>query len=256
MFRSRILLSVVVVLCLMLIMGVVGVAAQGAGAQAGDNPDSSHGKSLALVQPTVPDTSDGIALLIYLPLIEKQNCSNLIVNGGFEVNFAWELPATEYTAAYSTDNFYTGLRSLRTGIVKSSHNRYSYSSARQQVSIVEGATVTLTSRLWRISGEPDATHSLQKPDGWLGMNLAGGIFPDDLELTSGDVQYILILNKNQVWIDTLLWQRKDAHEWTNKVYDLSKYAGKTIYLQFGTYNNGYGGVTSMYVDDVSLDVCK
>ena len=30
------------------------------------------------------------------------------------------------------------------------------------------------------------------------------------------------------------------------------YNGWPIRLQFGTFNNGYGGVTSMYVDDVTL----
>jgi len=31
--------------------------------------------------------------------------------------------------------------------------------------------------------------------------------------------------------------------------------GKTIKIQFGTYNDGLGGVSSMYVDDVSLQMC-
>jgi bacillopeptidase F (M6 metalloprotease family) len=38
-------------------------------------------------------------------------------------------------------------------------------------------------------------------------------------------------------------------------YDLTVYAGSTIKLQFGTYNDGFGGVTAMYVDDVSMQIC-
>jgi hypothetical protein len=33
------------------------------------------------------------------------------------------------------------------------------------------------------------------------------------------------------------------------------FAGQNIMLYFGTYNNGRYGVTSMFVDDVTLQVC-
>jgi hypothetical protein len=71
---------------------------------------------------------------------------------------------------------------------------------------------------------------------------------------SGDVQYILVLDTNGYWLDTLLWDRSSSG-WTQLQYNLSRFRGQTIRLQFGTYNNGYGGVTSMYVDDVSLVAC-
>ena len=38
-------------------------------------------------------------------------------------------------------------------------------------------------------------------------------------------------------------------------FDLLGYAGQTIKLQFGVYNNGGGGVTGMYLDDASLELC-
>jgi hypothetical protein len=72
---------------------------------------------------------------------------------------------------------------------------------------------------------------------------------------SGDLQYVLILDQYQNWIDTLVWQRSDSQDWTNKQFDLSDYAGWKIMLQWGTYNDGGGGITAMYVDDVSLQVC-
>ena len=70
-----------------------------------------------------------------------------------------------------------------------------------------------------------------------------------------DVQYLLILDKYGAWIDYLLWQCEDDQQWLPFSYDLSAYAGQTISLQFGTYNTGVGGVTSMYIDEVSLEVC-
>ncbi len=76
------------------------------------------------------------------------------------------------------------------------------------------------------------------------------------ESPGGDVQYLLILDRFGYWIDTLLWQRSNAGEWTFKSVNLDRYIGATIKLQFGTYNDGLGGVSSMHVDDVSLQVCK
>ena len=72
---------------------------------------------------------------------------------------------------------------------------------------------------------------------------------------SGDLQYVLVLDRYQNWIDTLVWQRADEGYWHYFEFDLRPYAGSQIYLQFGTYNDGGYGVTSMYVDDVSQYDC-
>jgi hypothetical protein len=74
-------------------------------------------------------------------------------------------------------------------------------------------------------------------------------------ILSGDLQYVLILDRNQYWIDTLVWQRSDEGFWHLYEFDLRRFAGQTIYLQFGTYNDGGGGITSMYVDDASVGDC-
>ena len=37
--------------------------------------------------------------------------------------------------------------------------------------------------------------------------------------------------------------------------DLHVYAGQQIMLQWDTYNDGTGGMTAMYVDDVTLQAC-
>jgi bacillopeptidase F (M6 metalloprotease family) len=52
-----------------------------------------------------------------------------------------------------------------------------------------------------------------------------------------------------------LWTRSNAQTWTNYQFDVSKWAGMTIRLQFGVYNDGYNGVTAMYVDDTTMQVC-
>ena len=67
---------------------------------------------------------------------------------------------------------------------------------------------------------------------------------------SADVQYVLVLNQYGYIVETLVWQLKNTQSWDYQEFDLLKYKGQTIRLQFGTYNNGYGGISSMYVDDV------
>ncbi len=56
----------------------------------------------------------------------------------------------------------------------------------------------------------------------------------------------------------VLWngQQNDAswdawYEW-----ELNAYAGMAIKVEIGTYNDGEGGVTRMYFDDVQLLICK
>ena len=75
---------------------------------------------------------------------------------------------------------------------------------------------------------------------------------------AGDAQYILVLDRYGNLIDTLWWKSnptRDDRTWNSHAQDLMKYKGKTIYLQFGVYNNGVDGATSMFVDDASVEIC-
>jgi bacillopeptidase F (M6 metalloprotease family) len=56
-------------------------------------------------------------------------------------------------------------------------------------------------------------------------------------------------------VEVLMWRLSDSQTWTNLVFDLSKYRGWTLLLQWGTYNDGGGGTSAMYVDDVTLQAC-
>jgi hypothetical protein len=72
----------------------------------------------------------------------------------------------------------------------------------------------------------------------------------------GDVQYMLIMDYNYNIIRTPIWQLSNNQTWGSQLqFDLSNYASWTILLQWGTYNDGYNGITAMYVDDVTLQAC-
>ena len=174
------------------------------------------------------------------------DCTEKIKNGGFENGTAWEIPVTAYPAAYSTTKYHSGTRSMRTGIVIADDNLYSYSSTRQTVTI-PATSKNVTLRFW-IYPRSDETLSIPIPQQQLGI-----VFEE--APLSGDVQYVLILDENNIWIDTLVWDRSDSRQWTEYSFNLKQYAGQTIKLHFGTYNDGYNGITSMYVDDVSLTIC-
>lgn len=183
-------------------------------------------------------------------------CWDGVANGGFEGRYAWEIPATEYTAGYSTSLAHMGTSSMRTGIVKPWHNRYSYSSARQLVTIPSGATRAIL-RFFRFDvGESYYPGYLVDPATQLyGRSSLGGEIGLSPLSGGSDLQFVLILDSWDNIIGSLMWGLRDNPVWTYHQFDLRSYRGWTIKLYFGTYNNGWGGVSSMHVDDVSLEVC-
>ena len=176
------------------------------------------------------------------------NCTQGIVNGGFEENTGWVMVSTNYTAGYDTNPVRTGARSMRTGIVNPAHNRYSYSSAIQTVTIPASADyVTLKFWLYPQTGESESI-PLRLPKDPLAIR-------EEDAATTSDWQFVFILNKYGQELERLLYRRQNADDWIYHSFDLSKYAGQTIKVYFDTYNNGISGVTSMHIDDVSLEIC-
>lgn len=193
-------------------------------------------------------------------------CTERIGNGGFENNSSWYIPYTNYSAGYSTWLAHTGLRGMRTGIVYWFHNRYAYSDVRQTVTIPAGAgSATLKFYAYSMTGETPAYRPEEAPQGARVELPVGAADTEALEPIiqarsaeanlAGDVQYLLVLDQWGNWIDTLLWRRSNESYWRPFQFNLNRYIGRTIMLQWGTYNDGWNGVSSMYVDDVSLQAC-
>ena len=195
--------------------------------------------------------SPAVADVVVPPSLEQLDftifvtCEEAIINGGFETSTGWELPATEYTAEYTTEEVYSGTRAMRTGISNPDFNTYSYSAARQMITIpADAASALLTYYIMPQSGEVLTGALPPEPDESWGLDSVLGY----------DVQYVLILDQYDTWIDTLVWELSD-HDWMRYEFDLSEYAGRTIQLEFGTYNDGYAGVSALYVDQVSFQIC-
>jgi hypothetical protein len=220
--------------------------------------DLYRGKTVRLQFGSYNDGSGGITSMyadeVYVDICTDSGqpspppamCSEHIANLDFELDKDWEIPTTAFSADYNTSRSNSGLRSMRTGIPISAHNRLAYSDVRQRVSLPAGiSSAIFTPYLFQFSDENSST---PQPGSSSAKRYSDMIY-------SGDVQYVFVLDKNLNWIETLLWQRKNNANWVAPQFDLTRYAGSTIFLQLGTFNDGLNGVTGMWVDDVSLFTC-
>lgn len=169
-----------------------------------------------------------------------------MVNPGFEQRDGWTLPQTVRPAAYSNVQVYAGAWAMRSGILDAAQNVFSYSSAQQVVAI---PPVTSPAIL-RFALFPQTTEpaSLSLPRNPLAVD-------ETQALHSGDVQLVILYDTAGRELQRLVAMRSDARSWQTYTFDLSAYKGQAIKLYFGVYNNGYYGVTAMFVDDVTLSTC-
>ena len=171
-------------------------------------------------------------------------CVEVVVNGSFEIDNAWEIPGTAYPARYSTAQARYGSRSIQVGIVETAEDEYSYSSTQQSISIPAGeVSASLRFWLYTVSDEPEIRASLPIPS-----------FAPQAMLAE-DAQYVLLFDEANA--RKTLWSRRlDDRSWVQYgSFNLSAYAGQTVRLYFGVFNDGDGAATGMYVDEVSLVVC-
>jgi len=77
-------------------------------------------------------------------------------------------------------------------------------------------------------------------------------FDGDLRLIelTGDSQHLLIRDGEGNW-DAVLWRRCNDPACPEDACDLSEYAGQTIRLQPGTFNEQQDRVSVMYAEDIS-----
>ena len=128
---------------------------------------------------------------------------------------------------YTTAQVHSAPRSARLGIISSS-NVNSFSSMRQQITVPAGSTLTL--RAW--------------------------VFPLSQPLDANDAQQIRILDAGGTFTLRQVWDvASNTGSWGQLQFDVSEFLGQTITLYINAINDGAGGVTGMYVDDVELEVC-
>lgn len=175
--------------------------------------------------------------LTYLPIVMRDyapspplQCQEQIVNGGFETQDAWySLSNVKPIYVYSPhEPVHDGLASLLIGYTTTANAPGStvFSSIQTTITIPPTATqATLT--FWRYPVSDD----------------------------SRDYQYLSI-GPSPTSATTTLWTRaSNEGAWTNTIVDLAGYSG-ALTLRLGVVNKDGGGVTAMYLDDVSVQTCS
>ncbi len=186
-----------------------------------------QGTATTRAQGPPPSPGDDEASAAHL---SPDGCSELIINGGFEAtDLQWGLAGTALPPSYSTAKAYAGDRSLRLGIVDSA-NLDAGDSLYQDIALPDSAQhFTLSFHFWA-SHEDAPGSDMQRLDIY--------------EATTG-------VRLAQPWA-----RLSNERSWQFQLIDLTHFRGRTLRIEFGVHNDGSGGRTALYLDDVSLLACE
>jgi len=159
-------------------------------------------------------------------------CQYLVSNGDFESGEAW-LTSGACAPRYSTDRARSGSRSMLLGIPPAAPDTQCTSAIWQPVTIPAEATSAILS-FW--------------------------YWPWSQDTIANDWQEVQVRDAGFNVLETLMQVNESngpSDPWRKHAFDVTRYAGQTIYIYFAVYNNGGGGGrTYMYVDDVALIACQ
>ena len=185
----------------------------------------------------------------------------LIINCGFETNAGWVFGESPRPAAYTTEDAHWGARSVRLGIKPPTTDAYSWSSVRQRITIPASARSATLSFWYKPFSEAPCWSNWQQFDwGDYSVDQPGRIPPDRNSRTwaACDWQQAYILADdypNPTILATVMDISSNSGVWTHKTFDLIPFAGRTVWVYFNVYNDGWGyRRTWMYVDDASVMV--
>lgn len=177
--------------------------------------------------PTAPATPTGTATTAATPVTAQLTCSDVVTNGGFEVEDGWQMELTvPYPPSVDSSLAQRGSRSLRLGPAQAA-SQESWSYAWQAVTLPAGAE-RITLRYW--------------------LHIAG----DD----PNDEVNVELYSAQGVRVRRLLRALPTSSDWREYTVDLSGYAGSTVQLWFNAYNDGAAGSLTVHVDEVSVEVCQ
>ena len=170
-----------------------------------------------------------LALLLSIFLLtptsraSDDGCVEILVNGDMEGYAGWTIHQGEYSA----DQYLSPARSAFLGILDGG-NAHTESMMHQDIDIPAGNHLALS---WHMR-------------------------PSSAPFDSEDLQQVSVRD-SQFTTLRRVWSGVRADEaWMSCSFDLSEFLDQPINLYFGVRNDGDGGKTAMYVDDVSLKVCQ
>jgi osmoprotectant transport system substrate-binding protein len=156
-------------------------------------------------------------------------CRELVLNGDFERDEAWELPGTSGTSQYRTEVAHSGIRAMQLGsLINDDYVSHSLTKQLLQIpSNVESATLSY----------------------WY--------YPVSQNPSEGEEQGALIYSGDESFVWRKLQEgASNEQAWIKQEHDLSALIGEEIYLYFYLNSNGDGWTSAMYLDEVSLQICS
>lgn len=191
------------------------------------------------------------------PTATPEPCTELLANRGFEFEGGWRIPTTAYPARRTTEKHYHGAFSMLSGITIAGDNRRSYSDFSQDVVLPATGSLSLSLWRWPQAGPTSQTRAAVEP------NLSRLLSAETLEefhgllnVLAGDLQYGMVITQPGNKIHYLFARLDDNRAWISQSFDMSAFAGQSVRLQFGAYNDGASPVNAQYFDLFSLRACQ
>lgn len=157
-------------------------------------------------------------------------CWEGVINGSFLDNQGWVIAPDPRPATYTTERWHSGGRAMFLGNM-AQPDVVSHSAIRQVVEIPQEAAYARL-RFW--------------------------YWPWSEDTSGNDHQELALLDPATGITVGTPWRRLRANEeiWLSEELDLLPYKGRRVELYFNVYNDGNGKRTAMFLDDVSLVICR
>lgn len=162
-------------------------------------------------------------------------CVDLIINGGFELDSAWQFGDSPSPAQYVGNVNYAGMRSMQLGNPPGYRpDSQSFSSVRQLVTVPASVT-TASLRWWHFFRTEEPV--------------------SDSVSVQVDRQETILLNPDLSTKEVLQRVRRNEGGFSEEVRDLTPFRGQTFYVYFNVFNDGNPARTWMNIDNVQLLGC-
>ena len=79
-------------------------------------------------------------------------------------------------------------------------------------------------------------------------------WPSTTDTITYDWQEAQVQNTSGTMLAQIMKVCSNAHAWTQVTYDLTSYKGQTVRIYFNDHQDGFGDLTYMYLDDISVNV--